>query len=386
MAVFRKCRSCGSLYSLDRGECPGCGVKPAHGDAFKVDVKTKGRRITKVVPTLREARKLEEAIRATLAAEDVLGVPLVREKQEVPRFSEFFEKVYLPEKKRTIKNENDFKNVIGGYYRKWLKPVLGDKPLDKIDKGDVAKVVEALTSAGKAPRTVEHVLAILRNTLNVALDAGLIAKNPASKFKLPRYDNKRTRFLTREEAEKLLAEARRRTTPRNWIYPIVLMALTTGMRAGEIFKLTWQDVDFENEIVHVRDPKSGKDRVAYMTPRLKEALLEHKGKVDSRPHAPVFPGKSGQPMKQVPDVFKNIVKDLGFNEGVTDPRQKVCFHTLRHTFCSWLAIEGTPLHVIKELAGHSSIQVTERYAHLLPDVRRRAVKVIEKMLEQGSQG
>ncbi len=66
-------------------------------------------------------------------------------------------------------------------------------------------------------------------------------------------------------------------------------------------------------------------------------------------------------------------KEIGFNKGITDNRQKVSFHTLRHTFASWLAIQGTSLYEIKELMGHKSIEMTERYAHLMPNVKLKAV-------------
>ena len=68
-----------------------------------------------------------------------------------------------------------------------------------------------------------------------------------------------------------------------------------------------------------------------------------------------------------------------FNNGVTDPRQKITFHTLRHTFASWLAINGTPILTIKELLGHQSLAMTERYSHLSPDHKRQAVDGIEAM-------
>jgi len=68
-----------------------------------------------------------------------------------------------------------------------------------------------------------------------------------------------------------------------------------------------------------------------------------------------------------------------FNKGVTDPRQKITFHTLRHTFASWLAINGTPILTIKELLGHQSLAMTERYSHLSPDHKRQAVDGIEAM-------
>jgi integrase len=81
------------------------------------------------------------------------------------------------------------------------------------------------------------------------------------------------------------------------------------------------------------------------------------------------------------------VGKLGFNEGITDVRNKVVFHTLRHTFASWLAISGTPIFTIKKSLGHKDIKMTMRYSHLLPSTKRKAVENVEKMFkEKGIKG
>ncbi|MBK7552183.1 MAG: tyrosine-type recombinase/integrase [Syntrophaceae bacterium] len=80
----------------------------------------------------------------------------------------------------------------------------------------------------------------------------------------------------------------------------------------------------------------------------------------------VFQSKRGEKIKEVSHTFDRVVKDLKINEGIKDPRQKVVFHTLRHTFASWLAIQGTPILTIKELLGHQTLAMTERYSHLSP--------------------
>ena len=78
-----------------------------------------------------------------------------------------------------------------------------------------------------------------------------------------------------------------------------------------------------------------------------------------------------------------MVKALSLNDGITDPRDRVVFHTLRHTFASWLAIQGTPIYTIKELMGHKTLAMTERYSHLIPDAKRQAVKGLTGMLKAG---
>jgi site-specific recombinase XerD len=74
------------------------------------------------------------------------------------------------------------------------------------------------------------------------------------------------------------------------------------------------------------------------------------------------------------DTFDRVVAALGFNEGITDRRQKVCFHTCRHTYASWLVEGGTDLYVVKELLGHKTLAMTERYSHLRPDTLQAAAR------------
>ncbi|MDQ7032881.1 MAG: site-specific integrase [Desulfonauticus sp.] len=131
------------------------------------------------------------------------------------------------------------------------------------------------------------------------------------------------------------------------IYPLVVTALTTGMRAGEIFNLRVQDLNFREGIIHIRDSKSGENGVAYMSEHLKEILKElAKGK---KPYEHVFKKPNGKTFDAAPDVWKTIIRDLGFNKDITDTREKVVFHTLRHTFCSWLPWQEFPSTSSKNL-------------------------------------
>ena len=91
-------------------------------------------------------------------------------------------------------------------------------------------------------------------------------------------------------------------------------------------------------------------------------------------HRLLFPTADGKKRVQVSRAFMKCVSQLGFNDGVTDSRQRVVFHTLRHTFASWLVQKGVPLHTVAELMGYKSIAMTQRYAHLSPDSLRNAEK------------
>jgi integrase len=100
----------------------------------------------------------------------------------------------------------------------------------------------------------------------------------------------------------------------------------------------------------------------------------------------VFKARHGGKIPEVSKSFLRTVNDLKFNDGIEDRRQKASFHTLRHTFASWLAIQGTPILVIKELMGHASLAMTERYAHLIPDQKKESVERMEKAFEEGING
>ena len=92
----------------------------------------------------------------------------------------------------------------------------------------------------------------------------------------------------------------------------------------------------------------------------------------------VFQNKNGEGINHVYKVFGRTVEALGFNKSLKNTRDKVVFHTLRHTFASWLALNGTPLLAIKELGGWQSLDMVERYAHLVPDQKREAIKKLER--------
>ena len=87
----------------------------------------------------------------------------------------------------------------------------------------------------------------------------------------------------------------------------------------------------------------------------------------------VYKTRNGNRIRQVSNAFASAVDRLGFNDGVEDAQNKLVFHSLRHTFASWLALQGTPILTIKELLGHKDIKMTMRYAHLIPDHKREAV-------------
>ena len=235
-----------------------------------------------------------------------------------------------------------------------------------------------MTDAGRAARTVQYALTVVRQVYNFAILHDLYdGTNPVSKIRMPKVDNKRLRFLSHEEADRLLEALARRSVR---LYEMSLISLNCGLRAGEIHALKWADLDLRRGTVSVLDGK-GWNRVVPM-PRAVIEMLSAKDRTN--PDDLIFPSRKGNQKVWVSRTFARVVNELGFNEGISDRRHRVSFHSIRHTYASWLVAEGVDLYTVSKLMGHSSITMTERYSHLAPDGLRAAVKVLEREPKAGA--
>ncbi len=275
-------------------------------------------------------------------------------------------------------------------YENHLKKRFDEKRLDEIVLFDLERMKKDMLKAGKSPKTVSHCLGLIRAMYNWAMDRNLYqGKNPIPKKRrnekyglMPTIQNARARFLSVEEANTLLKELKRNPWSQKkyvelkdpQLHNMALISLHTGVRAGEIFNLKGYDLDLVNGLIALRDTKNKETRYAPMTKDVKEIL---KRRMPEDRNSFIFTNSKGRKIKEVSNAFSRIVERLGLNEGVHDPRQKVVFHTLRHSFASWLAIQGTPLYTIARLMGHKSISMSERYSHLSPGHKRDAVNGIE---------
>jgi site-specific recombinase XerD len=266
-------------------------------------------------------------------------------------------------------------------FKKWINPIIGTLPFKDIAPIHLEKIKKNMKDAGLADRSREYALAVIRQVFNFAFRNDLFSgDNPVKKVKIPKSDNKRLRFLTREEAEKLL-NTLKFEAPTVWEQ--TLISLHTGLRASEIFRLTWGDVDTERGTLTAKDGKNKKTRFAYMTSDVKNMLLN---KEAGKPSDFLYPPFQIRNRREISRSFERVVKELKFNEGIEDRRDKVVFHTLRHTYASWLVQNGTDLYVVKERLGHSTLAMTERYAHLAPKNSQRTVKTLENFLSKSKEG
>jgi integrase len=290
----------------------------------------------------------------------------VVEKERIPTFSEIFEK-YIAQaihdkSSKSCDNEK-------GMFKNWLEPIIGNFPIPEITPEVLNSIKNTMLEKEKTPRTVTYVLAVARQVFNYAISNDLISENnPVNKIKKPSCDNRRIRFLTQKEAGILLEHLSKASKQ---VHDMALLSLHCGLRAGEIFSITWNDVDFEHGIISIKDTKSGRNRSAIMTPDIKEMLEENKQTSES--NGLVFVSAIGTKITDISNSFSRAVNTLGFNDGIDDDRQKVVFHTLRHTYASWLVMSGVDLYTVQKLMGHSTISMTERYSHLAPDHLKKAV-------------
>jgi integrase len=255
---------------------------------------------------------------------------------------------------------------------------MGAKPFKDISTFDLERLKKTMLKAGRAPRSVEYALTTLGQIFRHAERLGFFQGDiPTTMVKKPKYDNKRVRFLSHDDVHHLLEILKGKSQET---YEMALLSLHCGLRAGEVFSLTWKDVDLDHGLVTLLDTKSGKTRTVSMTADVKAFLMEKDqgGKQDL-----IFPDRKTCGMrKQISKSFPRAVVEAGLNEGIDDRRQRVTFHTLRHTFASWLVMDGISLYEVKELLGHASLAMTERYSHLAPDRNRRAAAAMEKVFQQ----
>jgi integrase len=290
-------------------------------------------------------------------------------------FNEIFTDYYLPVSKTNKRSKQSWRRE-EQLFRLWISPFIGNKSIKEIAPLHLEEIKRSMSKAGRAPRSIQYMLATVRQVFNHAFANGLFqGSNPAAGkgIKRPTIDNRRTRFLTQDEATALLSELAKRSKD---IYDIALFSLHTGARAGEIFSLTWADTDFIAGTALLRDTKSNKNRHLYFTDKVREMLVGRKP-TDAKKTDLVFPDRNGNKIVQISDTFNRVIDSLKLNEDVTDRRNKVTFHTLRHTYASILVQAGVDIYHVKELLGHSSITLTERYSHLSESTLKQAALMIQ---------
>jgi len=254
-------------------------------------------------------------------------------------------------------------------YQKFLQATFGAKEPQDLSQIMVHRLRISLSKTLSA-KTVKNVLELLERIVNFGVKKGLC---PGLGFKIefPKVNNVRTEDLTPEQLSNLMAalDEDHDIQAAN----LMRMALLTGMRRGELFKLEWQDVDFDRGFIHIRTPKGGKDQTIPLNQAARE-VLEHHPKSDS-PF--VFPGRGGKQRTEIRRPIDRIRKAAGL------PKDFRPLHGLRHTYASMLASSGqVDLYTLQKLLTHKTGAMTQRYAHLRDDTLRRASDLAGDLIGQ----
>jgi len=253
------------------------------------------------------------------------------------------------------------------FYANYLENSFGAKEPAQLVKLDTDRLRINLLKK-KSPQTVKHVLALLTRIINFGVNQGYTAPLPF-KITLPSVDNQKTEDLTPEQLQRLLEILE--TTPYQTAATMMKLALFTGMRRGEIFKLKWEDLDFHHSFIHIVEPKGGKSQKIPMNSNAKE-LLQGILATDSEY---IFPARNGGPRK---DINKDVNKIKAEANLPADFRP---MHGLRHTFASMLASSGkVDMFTLQKLLTHKSPEVTQRYAHLRDEALKRAANQVDDIL------
>ena len=263
-----------------------------------------------------------------------------------------------------------YEDMISRYDFK-IKPFFKNKLVSKIKEDDVYKFQSSLMrtktgakGVGKrtmSPSTVNYYITQIASMFRFAVSRGYISKNVATNVRSLKEDNSRDRYLQMSELEELVDTVNLDSD----ILMFVELSMSTGGRMSAVMSVCKKDVNLKNRSVQIEDEKGGGYYTAFLNDRVL-VLLKEKMK-NLKPNSRLYTANIRRMQRQM----KRILDTL-FNKEIhpDDARNRVVIHTLRHTFASHLAINGTPIFTIQKLLNHKDIKQTMRYAKLSPNSGR----------------
>ncbi len=332
----------GKLYFLDKGIY---ARKTRSGETrYGISYTFEGRKVRHIIgPSLTMTRRALTVRKAEIA-QDRHKLAQRKNRKKFSAFADLYLE-YAKTKKRSWKRD-----------RGALKPAKAffcPKRLDEITAWDIERY-RAMRAKTVSKATINRDLALLKHLFQIAIEWGLLKENPARGIKLYKEEERAMRVLTLEEERALY------TSAAVHLKPLLIIALNTGLRRGELLSLQWDRVDLHTRTLTAEHTKSGRVRHIPLNDLCWNALHELPG--PRRGHVFTFGGKSIQNVRRA---FEGAVRRSGI---------KPCrLHDLRHTFATRLVLAGVDLPTVKELLGHSNISTTMKYAHPGPEHRRAAV-------------
>jgi len=256
-----------------------------------------------------------------------------------------------------------------GRFKLHIERSLGEKSLKELSPLDIDRLRISLLKT-KSPQTVKHCLGILKR-LSYFATSRRLCEGIDFKIQMPRVSNLKTEYLNEDQLRALLKAIDE--DPHPYAGPMMKMALFTGMRRGELFKLQWTDVDFDRGFIRIRSPKGGQEQIIPLNPAA-QGVLETLPKSDS-PF--VFPGREGGQRVDIHQQIASIKKKAGL------PRDFRPLHGLRHHYASMLASSGkVDMYVLQKLLTHKSPIMTQRYAHLRDEALKKASNLVGELVNE----
>lgn len=354
--------------------------------------------------------------RVFLGRADVLGVADARESARTI-LADVYRGIDPIEARKPKPGVPTFQDFLDGDYKIWakanqrahaqnlkrlataFKPLL-DKRLDEITGLDVEKWRASEIERGLSLETINRDISSIKAALNRAVDWELISANPLAKVKKSKTDDcLKVRFLSDNEEKRLRAamdarEERRRAerdSANHWrrergyvqlpslrtvmftdhVKPLILLSINTGCRRGELFDLTWSNVDLDRRILTVTGATAKSKRTRHI-PLNREATLVLQGwrAQAEETDGLVFLNEAGERFDRVNFSWRRLLKDADI--------AAFRWHDMRHHFASRLVMGGVDLNTVRELLGHSDYAMTLRYAHLAPEHKLKAVEVLDR--------
>jgi|TARA_B110000263_G_scaffold241236_1_gene245273 integrase len=277
----------------------------------------------------------------------------------------------LPKKSEIMQYDQD-------RHLRWWKEQIGEKSLadvtspllaeyrDKLGKGSRR---EDGTFKSRSPATVVRYMAALSHAFTIAMQEWQwVDDTPTRKVKKPKEPRGRVRFLSDEEREKLLEACE--NSKEAFLYPIVVLALSTGARKSEILNLTWGDIDLKRKVAVLQHTKNDERRALPLSGEALKCVksLAEMRRIDTRL---LFPDESGTKPILIRAPWQKVLKEAGVED--------FKFHDLRHSAASYLAMSGASLAEIAEVLGHKTLQMVKRYSHLS---EQHTASVVSKMNEK----
>lgn len=340
---------------------------------WQVNFQIRGKRYRFASPqnTRESALAFEAHIRQGLARGEDIKV-LVNKKRAVKEvvlsfsgFAERWFKTYVLTNNKASTHRSK-RNALDHHLIPWF----GKMVLKEINVLNIEEFKASKLRSGLSPKTVNNLLSVFRKCMSCAEEWELISKIPRVKWlAVPPSPYK---FLSIEDSQRLLAGAE-----NVFWYAVILCALHTGMRIGELCALDWSDINWEQRVITVSravvegvigSPKNNRMRTIPLTPDLYALFFAHKKRSGL-----IFPGPDGNHVRKSSWPWKALTRACK-RAGLP----VIGWHALRHTFASRLAAESVPPKATQMLMGHSTIQMTERYMHLAPSALEGAITVLPK--------